>query len=113
MNNDLQRKQNKKPQAASHVRAAAPTMNKIIYICGILSGLAITGGIVGIIWNSFSPTEISFLGAQVNTGHVGVAFTAFGIIAIVFIVRAILSNTVKLAALPDDQPRRKKRKKKK
>jgi len=88
-------------------------MNKIIYISGALSGLAIAGGIVGIIWNAFSPTEINFLGVEVNTGHVGVAFTAFGIIAIVFVVKAILSNTVKLAALPDDQPGRKKRKKKK
>ena len=92
-----------------HVQAAMPILNRIIYITGLLSGLAIVGGIVGIIWNAFSPTEIDMFGAKVTTGHVGVDFTALGIIAMVFVVRAVLSNIIKLAALPEDEPRRKKR----
>lgn len=46
---------------------------------GILSGMSISGGIVGIVWDAVSPTEFNFLGVTLTTGHVGVAFAALGL----------------------------------
>ena len=89
-------------ESAEHVRAAKPILNTIVILMGILSALAIIGGIISIIWNALSPTEFDIFGAELTTGHVGVAFTALGLICMVFVVRSILKYTHKLAALKND-----------
>ncbi len=62
--------------SVKHVRAADPLLTGIIYSTGALSALSVLGGIIGIIWNAVSPTEIDIFGTKVTTGHVGVAFAA-------------------------------------
>lgn len=88
-----------------HLRAARPTINKIVVIMGVLSGLAIIGGIGAIVWNAYSPTEMSFIGASVSTGHVGVAFAALGLICMVAVMRTVLKTLHRLAELPDNNSR--------
>ena len=88
--------------SAIHVRAAKPVLNKIVIIMGILSGLAIVGGIIGIVWNAVSPTKFKILGAELSTGHVGVSFAALGLISMLFVARSVLKYTHKLASLPND-----------
>lgn len=75
-----------------HIEKASPVIKLIIYIMGFLSALCIIGGLIGIIWNSYSPTQIKILGADISTGHVGVAFTALGIISMLFVSRSVLKH---------------------
>jgi hypothetical protein len=58
---------------------------------------------VAIMWNSVSPTQIKIVGMTVTTGHVGVAFTALGVITLIIGVRSVNKNLYKLAALPPDR----------
>jgi hypothetical protein len=92
------------------VEAARPILSRIVYISGGLAGLAIIGGLVGIIWNVFSRTEIDIFGAKITTGHVGVAFVALGFISLIWVYRAVLTNIYGLAALPGDKPRHERKK---
>lgn len=85
--------------ATEHINAAKPILKLVTIITGILAGLAIIGGIVGIIWNAYSPTMMELFGAKVSTGHVGVAFTALGLIIIYFVFKKVLKSTYDLAAL--------------
>jgi hypothetical protein len=89
--------------APSHVFVARPVLKMVVLVMGLLSGTAIGGGIVAIIWNAVSPTSFNILGATVTTGHVGVAFAALGLITMLFVVRAVLNYTHKLAALPEER----------
>ena len=88
--------------SVSHVVVAQPIFKAIIIVTGILSGLAIIGGIVGIIWNALSPTTLDLLGFKVSTGHVGVAFTALGLIIMYFVFKKVLQGVQNLSALPKD-----------
>lgn len=88
--------------ATAHVEAAKPVLSKVVIIMGMLSGLAIIGGIVGIVWNAMSPTKFNIWGAELSTGHVGVSITALGLICMVVVVRSVLKYTHKLAELPND-----------
>ena len=88
--------------AIAHVEAAKPVLSKVVITMGVLSGLAIIGGIVGIVWNAVSPTEFNIWGAELSTGHVGVAIIALGLICMVLVVRSVLMYTHKLAKLPND-----------
>ncbi len=90
-------------KSAIHLDAAKPVLNKIVVIMGILSGLSIIGGILGILWNTISPTEFDLFGAKLSTGHIGVAFTALGLICMVLVVRSVLKFTHKLAALQENK----------
>ncbi|MCW5199435.1 hypothetical protein VU05_01695 [Desulfobulbus sp. F1] len=56
---------------------------KSIYIMGFLSLLSILGGIVGIFHETYSVTEINFLGFKIITEHVGLAFTGIGLISMI------------------------------
>lgn len=85
--------------SSSHVESAKPILKIMLIITGIIAALTIIGGIFGIIWNSLSPTEMNILGIKVSTGHVGVAFTAFGVIAEILIFKAVLKNIYKLSSL--------------
>lgn len=93
--------------AASHMEVAIPVLKRSLLLTAILGAFCIGGGIVAIIWHSLSPTQIDILGMTVKTGHVGVAFTALGVIALIVGVRSVNKNLYKLAALPPDRkPRR-------
>jgi hypothetical protein len=81
------------------ITAATPILKTVLYIMGSLSVLAIIGGIVTIIWNAHSPSEMILFGAKINTGHVGVAFTALGLISMVTVVRSVLKQLRKLAEI--------------
>jgi hypothetical protein len=93
--------------AASHVEVAIPVLKLSLLLTAILGAFCIGGGVVAIIWNSLSPTQFNILGMTVTTGHVGVAFTALGVITVIIGVRSVNKNLYKLAALPPDRkPRR-------
>ena len=93
--------------AAPHVEVATPVLKLSLLLTAILGAFCIGGGIVAIIWNSLSPTQIKILGMTVTTGHVGVAFTALGVITLITGVRSVNKNLLRLAALPPDRkPRR-------
>ena len=85
-----------------HMNADRPTLNSIVYISGGLSALAIIGGIVALVWNAFSPTEMNLFGVRVTTGHVGVAFAALGLICMVLVVRSVMNTLQRLAVLRKD-----------
>lgn len=86
-----------------HVDTASGILITIIVIMGVLSAAAIGGGIVAIVWNTVSPTQLDFFGVTVSTGHVGVAFTALGLISMFFVIRTVLDHIHKLAALRRDE----------
>jgi hypothetical protein len=88
--------------SAQHVHVAKPVIQTIMCIMGILSALAIIGGTAAIIWNAFSPTQTNLFEASISTGYVGVAFAALGLICMVFVLRAVLTNIYRLAALPNE-----------
>jgi len=88
-----------------HVIAATPILKLSLWLTAALGALSIAGGIVAIIWNSISPTQINIMGMSMTTGHVGVAFTGLGIIALIIGVRSVNKNMYRLAALPPDQLR--------
>ena len=97
---------NKVNQSHRHVKSASPLLLTMIILVGVLSVLATVGGIIAIINNSLSETKINILGMLISTGHVGVAFVGLGIIMMILVYRNISANIYKLAALPDDRPRR-------
>lgn len=86
-----------------HVVVAAPILKMIVIVMGVLAGISLGGGIVAIIWNAFSPTQFDVLGVTLTTGHVGVAFAALGLVTMLFVIRAVLKYTHRLAALPNDE----------
>ena len=88
------------PGEPQDVEAATPLLTKVLIIVGIIAVLITIGGIIGIIWNAVSPTQISILGMNVSTGSVGVAFVALGVIMVIVIYRAVLKNISELAKLP-------------
>jgi hypothetical protein len=87
----------------AHVDSAKPILLSIIRIMGVLSGLAIIGGIGAIVWNAYSPTEMNLFDARVTTGHVGVAFTPLGLITMAFVLRSVLKRTKEIAELPESK----------
>jgi hypothetical protein len=90
-------------RAPKHVIVGSPVLRLGLLITGIISGLCIGGGIVAIIWNAASPTDLNFFGVTVTTGHVGVALTVLGMASIVVVVRSAYKHLVKLAELPNDR----------
>jgi len=78
----------------------APVLDRMIVVMGLLAGLSIAGGIIGIIWNATSPTSFDVFGVTLSTGHVGVAFTALGLICMLFTVRGILKFLRKRSSRP-------------
>jgi hypothetical protein len=95
--------------APQDVEAAAPLLNIMIVLVGILGLLITGGGIYAIIMNALSETKIHIAGMSISTGHVGVAFVGLGIIMVIIVFRQILSIIFKLAELPNDRPRKKSR----
>ena len=89
--------------ARPHQIAALLLHMTIVVIFGILALCSIGGGIYAIVANAQSHTELSLLGASLNTGHVGVAFIGIGPIIAFFTVRSVLKNQHELAALPLDE----------
>jgi hypothetical protein len=89
--------------AAPHIEAAAPVLKLSLWLAAILGAFCIGGGIVAIIWNSVSPTQIRISDVTATTGHVGVAFTALGVITLIIGVRSVNKNLYKLGALPPDR----------
>ena len=92
-----------RPMARPHQEAARSVHVLIIVIFGVLALACIGGGVLAIIANAHSNTELSILGAQLTTGHVGVAFMGIGVIMAFFTVRAVLRSQRDLAALPPDE----------
>ena len=82
-----------------HQRAALPLHIIIVLLFGVLALGCIGGGIYAIHRNSLSPTEFSFLGIHLNTGHVGVAFVGLGVVAALFTVRSVLRSQRDLGRL--------------
>jgi hypothetical protein len=89
-----------------HVDAAAPSLNRMIILVGVLGLLIVVGGICAIILNAVSETKINIAGMSISTGHVGVAFVGLGIIMVIRVYRQISSILFKLAELPDSRSRR-------
>ncbi|MEA5486696.1 MULTISPECIES: COR domain-containing protein [Pseudanabaena] len=100
-----------KPESRHNIEAVSPILSQIINTIRIVSVLLVIGGIVAIIYDSKSPSEISMLGQKISTGHVGVAFVFIGIIGMIFSFRKLL-NTLSNIANPNSN-RSKKRKKRK
>jgi len=88
--------------ALQHQKQAEPLHKLIVIFIFALSFLCIAGGIFAIFWNSVADTEFSLLGAELSTGHVGVAFMGIGIVTAFFTIKAVLKNQKDLAALPKD-----------
>lgn len=75
----------------------------IVVIFGILALACIGGGVFAIVAKANAKTELQLWGAQVKTGHVGVAFVALGMLIALFTVKAVLKNQRDLARLPIDE----------
>lgn len=86
-----------------HLSAARPVLTAVLVVMGVLSLVAVIGGVAAIIWNATSPTNFTLLGATLSTGHVGVAFAGMGLLCMLFVVRAVLNNIRHLATLPPDR----------
>lgn len=91
------------PTAAPHVEAARQVHLAALVLVGLLSLAAIATGIVALVLNSQGNTQFRFLGADLNTGSVGVACLGIGLISMVLIVRRVLKSVESLAALPPDR----------
>jgi len=87
-------------ECAVEVESARPILKLALWLTAIISAMCVGGGIVAILWNSVSPTQIDILGMTVTTGHVGVALVGFGTIALIITVRSIVKIVYRLAALP-------------
>lgn len=85
--------------APEHQRAAMPLHKLIVVIFGVLAFFCLIGGVIAIIWNAKSETKFEIFGAQLTTGHVGVAFVGVGLLTAYFTVRAVLKNQRDLAGL--------------
>lgn len=90
-------------QAQPHQLAALPLHFLIVAIFGLLALTSIGGGIYAIARDSESDTQLTILGAELSTGHVGVALVGIGFIITFFTIRAVLKNQRDLAALPLDR----------
>jgi hypothetical protein len=73
-------------------RQSQQSVLKSIYIMGFLSTLSIAGGILGIIYNSYSLTQITFWGITITTGHIGLLFTGMGLFSMVIVIRDVVKN---------------------
>jgi hypothetical protein len=71
----------------------------VVFMMGALAAMAIIGGVIAIVLNVFSPTEIDFWGVKITTGHVGVAFAAMGLLCMMFILKRVLKYTREIASL--------------
>jgi hypothetical protein len=91
---------------AAHQEAAMPLHKMIVLIFGFLALVCVGGGITGIIYEAKSDTKLDIFGAQLSTGHVGVAFVGLGLIIAYLTVRAVLRNQETLASLPADEDKR-------
>lgn len=89
----------------SRLRAAHRVLNAVLSKTAVLSAIAIGGGILAMILNRYSPTSIDIMGAEVNTGHVGVAFAALGLLCMLFTGLGVLRYSYKLASLPNKDRR--------
>jgi hypothetical protein len=87
--------------APSHQRAALPLHKLTMVIFGLLALVSISGGIVAIVFNAKSKTELAMFGVTFTTGHVGVALVGIGLITTFFTFRVILRNQHDLARLPE------------
>ena len=91
------------PLSPAHMKAGWPAIRLGLRITGIVAALCVVGGIVGIIWNAVSPTEITLFGATVTTGHVGVAFVFIGLVVLAVVVSRAFKTLVDLGKIKDRQ----------
>lgn len=89
-------------RAPSDQRAALPLHRLTIIIFGSLAMVSIFGGIIAIILDARTETNLQIFGAHLTTGHVGVALVITGLIMTFFTVQAVLRSQRDLAALPSD-----------
>lgn len=89
--------------AAVHVVTARQVHLASLVFVGLLSLAAIATGIVALVLNSKGNTQFQLLGADLNTGNVGVACLGIGILSMVLIVRRVLKSVERLAALPPER----------
>lgn len=90
-----------KLKSSVHIKEAKLVLNSIVYISCTLSAISIVGGIIGIIWQAISPTEIQFFDIRITTGHVGVAFVALGLTTMLYTIKNVLKHLNKLAEIRD------------
>ncbi len=83
----------------AHIEAATPILKLVVLVVGGLCALAIIGGFLGIVWDSRAPTSFSFLGMDMKTGHVSVAFVGLGIVGMAGVLRYVVKNVYKLGKL--------------
>jgi hypothetical protein len=86
--------------APAHQRAAMPLHLLIVSVFGILALASIAGGIYAISKDTESDTYFKIMGAELSTGHVGVALVGLGLLIASFTVRSVLKNQHDLASLP-------------
>lgn len=91
-------------RAPEDVNAAKPILLTGMWITGILGVLCIAGGVVAIVWNAQSPTTVKLFGANLTTGHIGVAFVFIGVVTASLAVRSAFKRTAELAKLPKLRP---------
>ena len=89
-------------RAPSHQRAALPLHRLTIIIFSSLAMVSIFGGIIAIILDARTETNLQIFGVHLTTGHVGVALVITGLIMTFFTVQAVLRSQRDLAALPSD-----------
>ncbi|BBC27036.1 COR domain-containing protein [Pseudanabaena sp. ABRG5-3] len=98
-----------KPLSRQNVEAVSPILSQIINMVGIVSVLSVIGGIVAIIYDSKSPSEISMFSQKISTGHVGVAFVFIGIIGMIFSFRKLLNTLSNIANPKSNRPKKRKK----
>ncbi len=85
-----------------HQEKAMPLHKLIVIVFGFLAFICILGGAVGIFSNVPADTQVKFIGIQLTTKNVGVAFVGIGMIIAFLTIRSVLKNQKDLAALPRD-----------
>ncbi|MBM3763730.1 MAG: hypothetical protein FJW36_26320 [Acidobacteria bacterium] len=66
--------------SAAHVAVAKPILQLSLWLTAILGVLCIAAGVLAIVSNSVSPSEINIVGMTIKTGHVGVALSGLGVV---------------------------------
>lgn len=87
-----------------HLSAASPVLKLSLWLTAGLGVLCTAAGIVALVLNRLSASEINIAGMAIKTGHVGVALTGLGVIVLIVGIRNVNRNVYRLAALPPDGP---------
>ena len=92
--------------AEEHVKVARPIHHRVLTIVGIIGLVAIATGAWAIYMGTRGNTTIGILGMHITTTSIGVAVIGTGIISTLVVLRSLLKNIERLAAIRPDRRNR-------